>query len=133
MIKRVVFFAIVTIVTFFTTYFLKNNYIKSNNILIPFSLINVYVLQTISTIVVYVVVELMLKKKPNQIGYVFLFLTMVQFAVLFVVFRENIFSEEPLKKVEKISFITPIFLCLIIEVVFVVKLLNKQVRNNYKK
>ncbi len=126
MIKRIVFFIIISVACFFSTYFLSIKYIENTSMPITFNLDNVYLFQVVSTIVCYSLTEILYKKKPRDIGFMFLFFTVVQFSLLFYVFRDSIFGEESLSKIEKAIFIIPVFLCLIIEVIAVMKLLSIQ-------
>lgn len=126
MTKRIIFFTTTSLVVFFTSYFLHNYYIGSSGISLAFSLFEVYLFQIIATIIVYTASKIALIKLPNEAGYLFLFLTMVQSAIFFLVFKNYIFSENPLSRTEKFSFIIPMFLSLILEATAVVKLLNKK-------
>lgn len=122
MIKRIVLYAITTVVTFFIAYYLNSYLVKD----ISFSLFNVYFFQIAVTIIVYAITEFLLIKFPNETGYFFLGLTMLQFGIFAFFFKEDFFSDKILSKPEKFSIITPLFLSLIIEVSAVVKLLNQQ-------
>lgn len=126
MIKRVLIFIVATVVVFFTIYFLHKIYVSSKEVVLPFSLQNIYLFQIIATVIVYLIAEFMMLKTPNQAGYFFLMLTMIQFGVFFFFFKEFVFSDSPLSKLGKFSFIIPIFLSLFIEVTAVVKMLNNK-------
>lgn len=130
MIKRIILFAITLVIVFFAAYYLYNFYITNNGIVLPFSLSNVYFFQFIIALLVYVITEIAFIKLPNEAGYLFLGLTMIQFGVFFLIFKDAVFAEKPLTKVEKLSFIIPLFLSLIFEVIAVVKQLNNNEFSN---
>lgn len=130
MIKRILIITATILVAFFTTYFLNKKYVTTTNQL--FSLSSIYTYQAIATFLVYVIVELVMKKLPNETGYLFLALSMIQLGVFILLFQNTIFSEQPLTKADKASIIIPFFTSLIIEVTSVVKLLNNQEFNPKK-
>lgn len=124
MTKRIILFATTTVVVFFVTYFLNKTFTNNNNVVLSFPLLNVYIFQIIVTLLVYIITEVSLIKLPNETGYVFLGLTMLQFGVFAFFFKNFVFSDEILTKIDKFSIIIPLFLSLFMEVVATVKLMN---------
>lgn len=126
MIKRIIIFTATVLVVFFTAYFLNNIYLESNDIKITFSLLNVYLFQIIVTIVVYLVIEMLLKQLPEQLGYLFLGLNTLQIGLFIFTFKKYILAEPSLPNSHKMCFFIPLFLGIIVELRPVVKLLNQQ-------
>lgn len=132
MTKRILIFTATVLVAFFTAYFLNNSYLESNNIDVEFSLFNVYLFQIIATIIVYLTIEILRKKLPEQIGFLFLGLNTLQIGVFIFIFKKYILPENPISTAEKMCFFIPLFLGIIIELIPIVKILNTQEFGNKK-
>lgn len=126
MIKRILIFIITLLVVFFTVYSLNKSYLQDNNVTVAFSLLHIYIFQIITTFIVYITVEILLKKLSHQAGYLFLGLNTLQIGLFLFVFKKYIFAEDPLSTAEKLCFFIPLFLGIFTELIAVVKLLNKQ-------
>ncbi len=124
MIKRIIIFLATIVLLFFVGSFLHNIYLGQNDIYPRFSPTAVYGFHAIATFVVYIMVELALKKIPNETGYLYLASMMIKLGLFVLIFKSSFFSEEPLTSAEKVILVLPLFIFLTIEAIGVAKLLN---------
>lgn len=123
MIKRILFYTLILVVSFIASFFLHNAMISKD---LPFSLFNNYLFHATAAIIVYAIIELMAEKLPSQAGYAYLAAIFIKMGVFMLFFQESIFGNENLIKSDKLSLIIPLFLFLIIEAIGVSKLLNSK-------
>ena len=126
MAKHVLLFFVVVIVAFLISYFSHYYVLEKRGIQLSFLLEGVYFFYAISAILIYLSITIIFEKIPNNVGYAFLALMFVKIGFFLILFRNIIFSEIPIVRVEKISLIIPFMLFLSIETVFVAKLLNNK-------
>lgn len=122
--KRILVFTVIVILLFLVSYFTNQYLVETNNSVLQFPLLNVYLFLAIATLVIYVLIELVIKHLPNESGYLYLALTMVKMGIFVLLFQESIFSEQPLSKSDKFSLVIPFFIFLLAEAIAVAKLLN---------
>lgn len=120
MIKRISY-AIIAILLLFLIVFNLHDYINSQPL--SFSLLKVYVFHAIAASLVYLVVELIASKLPNQAGYAYLMLIFFKIGAFVLVFQSSVFSKAILSQSDRIGLIVPLFIFLIFEAYLVYKVL----------
>ncbi len=126
MIKRILFFLAAILVVFAVSYLSHNYTITAKEIQLSFSLLGVYLFHVIAATIVYLIVEFVADKMPNQAGYAYLASIFLKIGFFVLVFQASVFSNEQLTKPERFSLVIPLFLFLIIEAIAVSKLLNSK-------
>ncbi len=126
MIKRIIQFIVAVIVLFIISYVPHDYVLNSKDIYLSFSLFSVYLFHVIAATIVYVIVEFIADKMPNQAGYAYLASVFLKMGFFVLVFQATVFANEQLTKPERFSLVIPLFLFLIIEAVAISKLLNSK-------
>lgn len=126
MIKRLVYFYIALLVLFTISYFPHAYFLDDNEETLHFSLMAIYVYHLFAAAIVYAIVEGVAYKLPNQVGYAYLASIFLKLGFFVLIFKASVFSEVILSKVERFSLVIPLFLFLILEAVFISKLLNNK-------
>ena len=80
----------------------------------------------IATIIIYLIVETLNEKLPNQVGYAYLMLICFKIGAFVLIFQKSIFSLETLEMTSRISLVIPLFVFLITEGVIIGKLLTRK-------
>ena len=124
MIKQILLFLGAITLFFAFSYFPHQYFLSLQETTLRFSLFSIYVFHYIATILVYILVSIIAEKMPNQAGYAYLASVFLKLGVFLMIFQSSIFSDEILSKIEKTALIIPLFLFLLIEAVFVSKVLN---------
>lgn len=126
MIKRILFYTILVIVIFVITFFTHLSVLNAKSLVLSYELLNVYLFNVVSCLVIYLIMEFMADKLPSEAGYTFLALVFVKMGVFLLIFQSVVFSEIELKMYQRLSLVIPFFLFLIIEAIGVAKLLNSK-------
>lgn len=126
MVKRIIIYSATILLLFFIGYFLNDFLIEKNNVQLSFNLFQVYLFHALASLIIYILVELVVTQLPNETGYLYLALTMIKLGLFVLIFQNDIFSETPLIKAEKVSLVAPLFIFLITETLGVAKLLNNK-------
>jgi len=95
---------------------------------LPYSLFNVYVFHAVFSLIICVIILLIANlstKYNDQLGFIYLFTMVFKITFFCMVFRDVLFSEIVLNKMDSLSLLTPIFVFLTVEVVIISKVLNK--------
>lgn len=123
MIKRLLIVTTILLVMFIISYNIQNYLTTQTQ---SFSLLFVYLFHLIAAIIVYVIVEIVAEKLPNQAGYAYLTLMFFKIGAFVLIFQTSVFSKDDLTQIERVSLVVPLFLFLIIEATAVSKLLNSK-------
>lgn len=123
MIKRILIVTAILLALFLIALNLQN-YLTTETL--SFSLFYVYLFHLIAAIVVYVTVEIVAEKLPNQAGYAYLTLMFFKIGAFVLVFQSSVFANDNLTRIERIGLVVPLFLFLITEAIAVSKLLNSK-------
>ena len=122
--KRILIFIATIIVAFFFSYLPHQYFISTINK--DYSvLFEMYLFHSISSVIVYLFIELIFNKLPNQTGFAFLTTVFVKIGFFMLFFSSDIYDVEVLEMYMKLAIILPFFLFLIIEAIFSFSLLNK--------
>lgn len=121
MLKRIVIVVVGVLLLFAIGYGVHAALLHQN---LSFSLLHVYLFFTVSTIIVYAIIEAIASVLPNQAGYAYLAMMCIKIGVFVLIFKEDVFLKADLSQAERVSLIVPLFLFLAAEALAVVKLLN---------
>ncbi|GAA4233868.1 hypothetical protein GCM10022291_11980 [Postechiella marina] len=123
MIKRILIVSIILFLLFVIGSNLQN-YLTT--VALSFSLFSIYLFHLVAAILVYVSVEIVAEKLPNQAGYAYLTLMFFKIGAFVLIFQSSVFANENLTQMERIGLVIPLFLFLIAEAIAVSKLLNSK-------
>lgn len=96
----------------------------------PFTLWKIYLFQCVATLAICASFELIATKSPkykDQLGFLYLGAMVFKVGIFSLFFSDILFSSLVLTRMDSLSLLIPIFLFLFLEVVIIVKILN---RNN---
>ncbi len=126
MIKRILYFITAVVILFIVSYTSHNFFLSTKNIVLPYSLFFVYLFHVIATGLVYIMLELLASKLPNEAGYGYLALMLLKIGFFVIIFQDSVFAGDQLAKSQRISLVIPLFIFLITEAVAVSKLLSSK-------
>lgn len=126
MIKRILVFTLIVFSLLTISFFIHDYTLVSSNIYVSYPLLNVYLFHAIAASIVYIMIEVLAEKLPNQAGYAYLAAIFLKIGLFVLIFQESIMANDSLSKTERISLVVPLFLFLILEAVAVSKLLNSK-------
>lgn len=126
MIKRILVFTLIVFSLLAISFFIHDYTLVSSNIYVSYPLLNVYLFHAIAASIVYIMIEVLAEKLPNQAGYAYLAAIFLKIGLFVLIFQESIMANDSLSKPERISLVVPLFLFLILEAVAVSKLLNSK-------
>ena len=126
MIKRIVSYLLIVVAVFVVVFFTHQYVLDSKQLVLSYSLLNVYLFNAIASIIIYGCIELVAEKLPSQAGYAFLTCVFLKIGLFIVLFQATVFSEVKLELFQRLSLMIPFFLFIIIEAAGVAKLLNSK-------
>ncbi|MGB1269939.1 MAG: DUF6168 family protein [Flavobacteriaceae bacterium] len=124
MIKRILIYIAIVLVVFAVIFFAHDLILAKKELHLSYSLINVYLFHAITSVVVYIVIEIIAEYVQGQEGYGFLASVFLKIGFFLLLFKSIIFPEVPLEMYQRVSMIVPFFLFLSIEAIGVVNLLK---------
>lgn len=124
MIKRIITYVSFIALLFVVVFSTHQNFIRIENL--RYSLFFVYLFHSISTLIIYILIEVISMKLPNQAGYAYLASIFLKIGFFVLLFNATVFSDAVLEKEERISLVIPLFLFLIAEAIAVSRLLNSK-------
>lgn len=112
---------------FFLGDFIHNFYIESQEITLGFSLRNMYAFHAFFSLQLCIIFALLSnnKKISPQLGFIYLASFVLKIIAFCAVFYNPIFTAEKLTSIQQVSLIIPMVIFLIVEVYFIIKILNK--------
>lgn len=112
---------------FFLGDFIHNYYIESQGIVLGFSLQKMYAFHAFFSLQLCVVFALLSnnEKLRPQLGFIYLGSFVLKIVLFCILFYDPVFTVEKLSKTQRISLIIPMLIFLILEVYFIIKILNK--------
>lgn len=122
MIKRILVFFISVVIIFSVTF-------NTNNFLVEdcrFSILNMYLFHALFSFLIYLIIEITTIKLSNQSGFVYLTTIFIKIGVFLLIFQGDVFGEFDLSKSERISIVAPMLIFLMLEALFISKLLNSK-------
>lgn len=102
------------------------SFLHFKNIILPIELLSLgYGVNFLLALGIYYLLLYYAERKSAHLGFLFLFGSALKFLVYFVIFNPLFQKDGQLSKLEFFTFFLPYFVCLIIETISLVKLLNK--------
>lgn len=124
------FFTTVTVVLF-TVYFLHLFILGKYNLKLNESiLMGAYFANYILVIVIYTTLYLLKNKYKDQLGYLFMFSSLLKFGVFFIFFYPIFNVDDKITKLEFTAFFCPYAIALIIETVALIRLMNPKEKSD---
>lgn len=121
--KRILYVVVIILVLLAIAYNLQN-YLTEDNL--PYSLQKLYLFHGIAVLIVYLGIELIYDKMPNQIGAAYLTMMFLKIGIFILLFKSTIFTEQDLAMQHRLGLLIPFFLFLIVETVCIAKLLKSK-------
>lgn len=114
-------FVFALIVIFLCHYFVLNHF---NIPIIQSKLIESYLINGLLVISFFLLIKLYLKKIKNNLGFIFIALSLLKFILFFIFINPSFKLDNTISTMEFTSFFIPYFFCLFVEVYYLSKLLN---------
>jgi hypothetical protein len=128
MIKHIFIYFLIFFGIFFLSFSTHENYIDTQEVILPFSLQKVYVFHLGFSLLVCVNFRLFsnVDKIFSQLGFIYLVALFLKIVLFYALFYQSIFNEENLSHIARVSLFIPMLIFLSTEAFFVVKILNKK-------
>ena len=126
MIKRILIYLSVIALVFVVVFFTHQYMLEYKQLVLSYSLLNVYLFNAIVSIIIYGCIELVAEKLPSQAGFAFLACVFLKIGFFVVLFQTTVFPEIKLEMFQRLSLMIPFFLFIVIEAVGIAKLLNSK-------
>lgn len=127
MIRSVVIYLLLFFGIFFLSFSVHENYINKQNIILPFSLKQVYLFHLGFSLLICLNFKVFssIDKIFSQLGFIYLGTLFFKIIIFCAIFYQPLFIEENLAQIARVSLFIPTMLFLLIEAFFVAKILNK--------
>jgi len=126
MIKRILTYLSIITLVFIVVFFTHQYVLDTKQLVLSYSLLNIYLFNAITSIIIYGCIELVAEKLPSQASYAFLACIFLKIGFFVVLFQVAIFPEVRLELFQRISLLIPFSLFIVIEAAGVMKLLNSK-------
>lgn len=118
-------FLLTTLVLLSITFYIHSGYI---NVLDETTMYKSYAVNLILGTLVFIVIEFLKKSQTNILGFVFLAGSLLKFLVYFVYIYPLLIETGELTKPKFFVFFIPYSICLIVEIIFLVRLMNNETK-----
>lgn len=128
--KKILYYTLLCGLVLVAGYAIHNFILNHFNVEHPFNLWNIYLFQGIATLILCASFEFISQKSQqlkDQLGFLYLAAMAIKVGLFCLFFNSILFSSLVLSKTDSLSLLIPIFLFLFLEVLIIVKILN---RNN---
>ncbi|MCG2429998.1 DUF6168 family protein [Aequorivita xiaoshiensis] len=128
--KKILHYTLLCGLVLIAGYAIHNFILEQLNIEHPFNLWHIYLFQGIATLILCINFEFISQKMQqlkDQLGFFYLAAMAVKVGLFSLFFKDILFSSLVLSKTDSLSLLIPVFLFLFLEVLIIVKILN---RNN---
>lgn len=126
MIKKSLIFFLIGSALLLVSYFIHEYVLESLGLKTSFSLLGVYSLNLLLSICTYVILSFVNNTMPSQVGYTFLVFVAVKPGVLILVFGKAIFGAESFNLYERLAFMIPFIIFLLLEVISIHGILKSE-------
>jgi hypothetical protein len=128
MIRQIFIYMLAFGMLFFLGEYIHNYYIQSQEITLGFSLRNMYAFHAFFSLQLCIVFSLLVtnEKISPQLGFIYLATFVLKIIAFCGFFYNPIFTAEKLSNIQRVSLIIPMVLFLILEVYFIIRILNKK-------
>ena len=107
-------------------YYLHESVISNQDVTLRFNLKSVYLFSAITSFVLCVLFYFLslIKKTKEQLGFIYLPTLVIKIGLFAILFKSDIFQLSEVTKTESLNLLLPIGLFLVLEVLFIARLLN---------
>jgi len=128
MTKIIFLYASIFFSLFLVSFFLHESLIEKNEIILPFSLLKVYLYHLGFSLLICINFQVLstVDKVFTQLGFIYLGTIILKIVLFSAFFYKPVFTEENLSQIARVSLFIPMLLFLLTEVVFISKILNKK-------
>lgn len=128
MVKKILSYLVSFLVLFCVSYVAHFKITETLNILLPFSLLHIYIFFFSASFLIcsFFIFFSTIEKWTNQLGFIYMYSMLIKLLLFVAVFRHSIFKIEALSRTESINLLMPFIFFLILEVLFIVKVLSKK-------
>ncbi len=128
MIKDIFIYFLIFSGIFFLGFSTHENYIDTQEVILPFSLQKVYVFHLGFSLLVCINFRLFsnVDKIFSQLGFIYLVTLFLKIVLFYALFYQSIFNEENLSQIARVSLFIPMLIFLLTEAFFVAIILNKK-------
>ncbi|WP_046758523.1 DUF6168 family protein [Kordia jejudonensis] len=128
MIKQIFVYMLVFGMVFFLGDFIHNYYLESQEISLGFSIRNMYAFHAFFSLQLCIIFTLVShnKKIGPQLGFIYLASFVLKIIAFCAIFYDPLFTVDKLSKTQRVSLLIPMLIFLIVEVCFIIKILNKK-------
>lgn len=116
-------FVLTAIILLFLSLYIHSGFITVQD---KSAMIQSYSINLILGIIVFVVIEIYKKTQTNILGFIFLAGSLLKFLIYFVYIYPLLIETGELTKPKFFVFFIPYSICLVVEIIFLVRLLNKE-------
>lgn len=125
MLKQVIVFVLIVVVLLPVAYFSHDFYSEQKGIVLSYSLLGVYAFFAIAAVVTYGVCVFVMDMAKDKVGFAFIGMITVKLGFFLLLFSNVIFGDVKLEQPERIAFVIPLLIFLMIETLGVYRLLVK--------
>lgn len=118
-------FVFTTLVLLSISFYIHSGYIS---VLDEATIYKSYGVNLFLGVIVFVVIEILKKTQPNILGFIFLAGSLLKFLIYFVYIYPLLIETGELTKPKFFVFFIPYSICLIIEIIFLVRLMNNETK-----
>ncbi len=128
MIKNSIKYALIFSVLLLIGYRLHSYVLEDEDILLPFSLLNVYRFHAVVSLLICLVIEVFSRQQKyhDQLGFIYLGALVFKIVIFSIVFNGVLFTDQNLSKTESISLLIPLAIFLLTEVYFITQILKRE-------
>lgn len=128
MIKPIIVYSISFAVLFFVSLFLHQFVLDSQSVDIRFQLKPIYIFFAIASFLICIIFKsfTLFKKTKEQLGFLYLFTLFIKIILFSIIFYNSIVGLQDITKIESLNLLIPLLVFLVLEVVFISKLLNQK-------
>ncbi|SRR5690606_15451604 len=126
--KKILYYTLLSFLFFAVGYAIHSFLLSYFEVFHPFTLWKIYLFQCVATLILCICFEVIFRKSKkyrDQLGFLYLGATVLKVAIFCMFFSSILFSSLVLSKLDSLSLLVPIFLFLSLEVVIIVKILNR--------
>lgn len=124
--QRITRFLVLYVVAFAATFFMHQGYLQSKEVLLAIPITQIYTFFFIAGLCSVAGLEAIAKFVPDKIAYGFMALMMLKLGVFTVFYGDALFGEMSLPLEQRVAFVVPMFVMLIIEAVDAYWLLGQE-------
>jgi hypothetical protein len=118
-------FVLTSLVLLSISFYIHSGYV---NVLDKSTMIQSYSVNFVLGLIVFAVIEILKKKRTDILGYIFLAGSFLKFLIYFVYIYPLLIQTGELTKLKFFVFFIPYSICLVVEIIFLVRLMNNETK-----